>query len=390
MDYYDILGVERNSDIESIKKAYKKLALKYHPDRNKDEPDTEEKFKKIAEAYGVLSDVNKRRMYDLTGTSSDNAQSIDPFSMFSNIFNSQNLDSFVQDFFANNNNNGEMNNYDDILGGPDAKFSIHTFAQVPNLDSLKDMDFFDILEKSKESFKKVTEVYKDKKLHNFNKHQKLEDDNRDMKKRIKHYERELYSKPESLKLKINMKVDDFIKQKKKKIKVRRKRAKKEMDTSEISYTDEIFQTEIKINKKQIILENEGNEDCYFYNIGDIVIDIELENNYFKKFNNNIITFVNLPNNVEKYKHDNYLYLYFNSFKNIVFSLDFMEQRLNKDTFYDFDIKEQTNGIFEKLFICVKDKENENNDFYKFVKRSTIPDNIQIMDGQNKILSQLFS
>merc|ERR1711907_199556 len=131
MDYYEILGVERNSDTESIKKAYKKLALKYHPDRNKEEEDAEDKFKKIAEAYGVLSDVNKRRMYDLTGVSGDNAQPIDPFSMFSNIFNSQNLDSFVQDFFANNST-GEMNNYDDILGGPDAKFSIHAFAQVPN------------------------------------------------------------------------------------------------------------------------------------------------------------------------------------------------------------------------------------------------------------------
>lgn len=388
MDYYEILGVERNSDTESIKKAYKKLALKYHPDRNKEEADAEDKFKKIAEAYGVLSDVNKRRMYDLTGVSGDNAQPIDPFSMFSNIFNSQNLDSFVQDFFANNST-GEMNNYDDILGGPDAKFSIHTFAQVPNLDTLKDMDFFDILEKSKESFKKVTEVYKDKKRQNNNKQRKLEDENKDMKKRIKSYEKELYNKPDSLKLKINMKVDDFIKQKKKKIKIKRKRAKRDKDSSEISYEDEIFQTEIKINKKQIILENEGNEDCYYYSLGDIVIDIELENNNFKKFNNNLITFVNLPNNIDKYRNENHLYLYFSSLKNVVFSLEFAEETLNKDRFYDYDIKELTNGSFEKLFVCVTNKENENNDFYKFVKKSTIPDNIQIMDGQNKNLSQIF-
>ncbi len=65
-DYYEILGVKRDATQEEIKKAYRRLALKYHPDRNKD-PDAEEKFKEISEAYAVLSDPEKRRQYDLFG-----------------------------------------------------------------------------------------------------------------------------------------------------------------------------------------------------------------------------------------------------------------------------------------------------------------------------------
>jgi DnaJ-class molecular chaperone len=59
-DYYRTLGVDKKADQEAIKKAYRKLALKYHPDRNPDNREAEEKFKKISEAYAVLSDVEKR------------------------------------------------------------------------------------------------------------------------------------------------------------------------------------------------------------------------------------------------------------------------------------------------------------------------------------------
>ncbi len=66
-DYYDILGVSRNATQEEIKSAYRKLALKYHPDRNKDDPQAEEKFKEATEAYEVLSDPEKRSIYDKYG-----------------------------------------------------------------------------------------------------------------------------------------------------------------------------------------------------------------------------------------------------------------------------------------------------------------------------------
>jgi curved DNA-binding protein len=68
MDYYKLLGVEKSASPEEIKKAYRKLALKYHPDRNKGNKEAEEQFKKISEAYAVLSDKEKRQQYDSFGS----------------------------------------------------------------------------------------------------------------------------------------------------------------------------------------------------------------------------------------------------------------------------------------------------------------------------------
>jgi molecular chaperone DnaJ len=66
-DYYEVLGVAKNASDDEIKKAYRKLAMKYHPDRNTDGKDTEEKFKEAKEAYEMLSDAKKREAYDRFG-----------------------------------------------------------------------------------------------------------------------------------------------------------------------------------------------------------------------------------------------------------------------------------------------------------------------------------
>ena len=66
-DYYEVLGVAKNSTDDEIKKAYRKLAIKYHPDKNPDDKDAEEKFKEAAEAYDVLSNADKRARYDQFG-----------------------------------------------------------------------------------------------------------------------------------------------------------------------------------------------------------------------------------------------------------------------------------------------------------------------------------
>src|SRR3954469_22317353 len=66
-DFYAVLEVERNASEDDIKKAYRKLAMRYHPDRNNGSPDAEEKFKQITEAYDVLRDPQKRAAYDRYG-----------------------------------------------------------------------------------------------------------------------------------------------------------------------------------------------------------------------------------------------------------------------------------------------------------------------------------
>ena len=66
-DYYEVLGVARGIDEAGLKKAYRRLAMKHHPDRSKDDPDADRKFRELQEAYGVLSDAKKRALYDRFG-----------------------------------------------------------------------------------------------------------------------------------------------------------------------------------------------------------------------------------------------------------------------------------------------------------------------------------
>lgn len=86
-DYYEVLGVNKDADQETIKKAYRKLAVKHHPDKNIGDKESEEKFKEISVAYDTLSDSQKRQMYDHSGQESyygqGFGQNIDPFSFFS-------------------------------------------------------------------------------------------------------------------------------------------------------------------------------------------------------------------------------------------------------------------------------------------------------------------
>jgi molecular chaperone DnaJ len=74
-DYYDILGTSKNASSDEIKKAYRKLAMKYHPDRNPDNKQAEEKFKEAAQAYEILGDEQKRKQYDQFGHNSFNNNS---------------------------------------------------------------------------------------------------------------------------------------------------------------------------------------------------------------------------------------------------------------------------------------------------------------------------
>src|SRR5215212_1687495 len=91
-DYYEVLGVQRNATEAELKKAYRQMALKYHPDKNHDNKEAEEKFKEAAEAYEVLSDSTKRQRYDqfghrgMNGGGAGGMNMEDIFSHFGDIF----------------------------------------------------------------------------------------------------------------------------------------------------------------------------------------------------------------------------------------------------------------------------------------------------------------
>lgn len=108
-DYYEILEVDRTADNGEIKRTYRKLALKYHPDRNRGDAEAEAKFKEAAEAYEVLSDENKRRIYDEYGHRGLSGSGAGPrgFSNFEDIF------SAFGDVFGGGGGGG---GFDDLFG----------------------------------------------------------------------------------------------------------------------------------------------------------------------------------------------------------------------------------------------------------------------------------
>lgn len=97
-DYYDVLGVDRRASQEEIKKTYRKLALKYHPDRNPGDKEAEEKFKEAAEAYEVLRDSEKRNIYDQFGHEGLQGTGFTGFGGFDDIFSA--FGDIFEDFFG--------------------------------------------------------------------------------------------------------------------------------------------------------------------------------------------------------------------------------------------------------------------------------------------------
>ncbi len=101
-DYYEVLGVDKNAGVDDIKRAYRRLAIKYHPDKNPGNKDAEAKFKECAEAYEVLSDPEKRSRYDQFGHAGLQGSGVHDFSRMNvdDIFGALNLEDLFGDLFG--------------------------------------------------------------------------------------------------------------------------------------------------------------------------------------------------------------------------------------------------------------------------------------------------
>jgi curved DNA-binding protein len=118
-DYYAVLGVEKSASSEQIKKAYRKLAIKYHPDKNPGDKQAEERFKEITEAYAVLSDQEKRRQYDQFGEAGFHQR----FSQ-EDIFRNVDLNDIFREFGI-----GGDELFSQLFGGRGGAFRSGTFHQ---------------------------------------------------------------------------------------------------------------------------------------------------------------------------------------------------------------------------------------------------------------------
>jgi molecular chaperone DnaJ len=146
-DYYDILGVKRDADAGELKSAYRKVALKYHPDRNPGDKQAEENFKEAAEAYSVLSDPNKRQIYDQFGHRGLEGISGGGPSGFEDIFSS--FGDIFEEFFGlrsggrrsrSSAQRGNDLRYDLVIDFMDAAFGLETEISIDKMETCKTCD----------------------------------------------------------------------------------------------------------------------------------------------------------------------------------------------------------------------------------------------------------
>jgi len=315
-DYYEILGVSRNASEDDIKKAYKKLAIKFHPDKNpNNQQEAETQFKKIAGAYAILSDPVKRKNYDLgipTNIGEAFGGNFDPFSIFNSFFKNQNMDSFINNFFAGQNENAFAGAFDDILGGPEIKFTIHTFTQMPEMEKMENINFFDLSKKIGENISKMGQVQE--KLNKFagvksnneiemeKKVDKLEKMNEKLNHRIdllKSYKQK--KKFDNIEKKLSVSVEEILEGKPKKIKLVRynkKDKESEFEEEEVKYQ---FNLDKDLRKTLYIFEKEGHRHFAYQENGDLVVRINVYNNILK-YNSNKNSLV-IPIAQRKIKED---------------------------------------------------------------------------------------
>lgn len=134
-DYYEVLGVSRDVSAEDLKKAYRKLAVKYHPDKNPGDKAAEDKFKEVGEAYDVLSDEEKRAAYDryghaafaggMGGPAASGAGGFhDPFDIFREVFGGGGGGGIFESFFGGGGGGGRQQRRDGPQRGSDLRYGV--------------------------------------------------------------------------------------------------------------------------------------------------------------------------------------------------------------------------------------------------------------------------
>jgi molecular chaperone DnaJ len=147
-DYYEVLGVGRNASEEEVKRAYRKLAVKFHPDKNPDDPHAEEKFKELGEAYDVLMDSDKRAAYDRFGHAAFASGGAgfggfhDPFDIFREVFGGGGFGGGIFETFfggagarTENRQRGSDLRYDMQIELEEAAFGVEKEIEIEKLDT---------------------------------------------------------------------------------------------------------------------------------------------------------------------------------------------------------------------------------------------------------------
>jgi molecular chaperone DnaJ len=147
-DYYEVLGVGRNASEEEVKRAYRRLAVKFHPDKNPDDPHAEEKFKELGEAYDVLMDSDKRAAYDRFGHAAFASGGAgfggfhDPFDIFREVFGGSGFGGGIFETFfggagarTEDRQRGSDFRYDMQIGLEEAAFGVEKEIEIEKLDT---------------------------------------------------------------------------------------------------------------------------------------------------------------------------------------------------------------------------------------------------------------